>query len=205
MLIRQIPTGAGPTLMLARRSLEKGLLDDAETKLLFVQPPTGEVARELALVRQARSGDIPLWAVSEYVTLRDAVPTERVVGQLRALVSFHPAFVEARVTLAWGLLRLEQLEQAEEQFRSLLAEAELESSTRLSVLNGLECTQTLREQLKRKQQKAAEQPAVQAGAATACNRDSREPGSLTRGIPRARREPRCPLRRSRATVAAGAA
>lgn len=140
------PEWAAPVLLLARRALEKGVIDEAERRLLLVTPRTEEISRELALLGRVRDGDVPLWAASEYLALRDAPPTEAGAGQLRALVAYHPNFIEAQTTLAWAMLHLQTFDEAEKVFRELLAHGSLDAPMRLSVLNGLECAVAMRRQ-----------------------------------------------------------
>ncbi|MCA9668034.1 MAG: DUF4388 domain-containing protein [Myxococcales bacterium] len=126
-----------PSLFLARQHLREGDVDGAERIVNGLDSEASELALHRSLIALVRERIVPLWAVSEYHDLRASQPSESVVGQLRALVTFCPQFTQARGTLGWKLLQIDRYDEAREQFEELAGDADADGAARASAHLGL--------------------------------------------------------------------
>ena len=133
------PSWAAPVVFLARQSMLEGKLKKAERILGYLQrldPPPPEAEAELGLLEIIRDRKVSLKVLGEFLRLEDALPSDQVVRQMEALVEESPDFPHLREKLAWKLLHLGRVKDAEAHFR-VLAELELDMDMRSSVRLGL--------------------------------------------------------------------
>jgi len=133
------PSWADPVVFLARQSMLEGKLKKAERILGYLQrldPPPPEAESELGLLEIIRDKKVTLKVLGEFLRLEDALPSDQVVRQMEDLVEQSPDFPHLREKLAWKLLHLGRVEDAEQHFRKL-AELELDMDMRSSVRLGL--------------------------------------------------------------------
>ena len=133
------PSWPDPVVFLARQSMLEGKLKKAERILGYLQrlePPPPELDSELGLLEVLRSKKVTPQALGEFLRLEDALPSDSVVRKMQTLVEESPSFPHLREKLAWKLLHLGRVKEAEVHFR-LLAEQELDMDMRSSVRLGL--------------------------------------------------------------------
>jgi tetratricopeptide (TPR) repeat protein len=141
------PSWADPIIFLSAQALREGLLEKVEEHLLALDklgPRPPEAHRQQKLVELVRRGGVPLWVVSEYLRLREALPSEDTVGELQALIMYSPTFADLEEELAWKLVKLGRYEDAGKHFNSL-SERDLDPEVRSSVLLGLGSLASMRE------------------------------------------------------------
>ncbi len=122
------------------------MLEPAERRLSELDPRPPEASLLLHLIATIRDGRVPQWVANDYLRLRQALPSQDVAEELAALLVYSPKFHHLRVELAWKLLRLGRLDEAESHLRQLLAAPELEDAIRPSVLLGIGSLASLRQQ-----------------------------------------------------------
>ena len=133
------PSWPNPVVFLARQSMLEGKLKKAERILGYLQrldPVPPEAASELGLVENIRNKRVSLRVLGEFLRLEDALPSNEIVQKLKRLVKESPDFPHLREKLAWKLLHLGRVQEAEQHFRAL-AEQELDMDMRSSVRLGL--------------------------------------------------------------------
>jgi tetratricopeptide (TPR) repeat protein len=141
------PDWTDPIIFLSAQSLKEGLLDKVEQYLasldaLGPRPPEGN--RQQKLLGLIRAGEVPLWVVSEYLRLHEALPGEDAIGELQALLMYSPAFFDLEEELAWKLIKLGRYDDAASHFNAL-SERDLNEEVRSSVLLGLGTLASMRE------------------------------------------------------------
>lgn len=133
------PDWEEPTIFLATQGLKEGNLDRAERRLAELDalgPRPQEAQRLASLIRLVRDHQVPLWVVAEYLRLRDALATEEVLGEIRALMLYSPQLYHLQEELAWKMIKLGKYDAALPQLETL-NELDLDPSVRASVILGL--------------------------------------------------------------------
>lgn len=136
---------AKPPLFLAQQALTDEDLDRADELVAELEardPRPAEAVRMRILLTMARSDEIPLWLIREYLHLRGAPPNAETVGKLQAFMAYRPQFLHLQEELAWKQLRLGRYDEASKLFNEL-APKTTDPDMQSSVLLGLGCLATV--------------------------------------------------------------
>jgi tetratricopeptide (TPR) repeat protein len=139
------PSWADPTLFLATQELQEGALEPAARRLASLDPPSPEASLLLGLIAGVEDGRVPRWVAKDYLRLREELPGPEVAEELGALLVYSPRFHHLKVELAWKLLRLGKLDEAEQHLRELQAAPDLDAALRPSVMLGVSSLVSLRQ------------------------------------------------------------
>jgi tetratricopeptide (TPR) repeat protein len=134
-----------PAIFLATQALQEGMLEPAAQRLSALEPRPPEASLLLGLIATIQEGRVPHWVAKDYLRLREALPSQDVAEELGALLVYSPKFHHLKLELAWKLLRLGKLDEAEGHLRQLLAAPDLDAAVRPSVLLGIGSVASLRQ------------------------------------------------------------
>ncbi len=130
------PSWEEPAVFLARRSLVRNDLAEAEGMLRYLSGPSAERVR--SLIDAIRQNIVSPADASEFLRESEAPPTPQSIRAMERIAQGAPRFVQAREALAWMLLKLGKYPDASTIFRGLLGQ-QLSQADRASVMLGLGC------------------------------------------------------------------
>jgi len=136
----QRPSWPPPLTFIARRALQDGRLNDANTALqplLDHKPTAVEVERMRCVLEHVRVGAATTRAACEFLELVDAPPTLQNIHRLEELSDAHPKIHQFRDALGWQFLRAGHYESAGVVFEGLSARDDVTEEVRSSVLLAL--------------------------------------------------------------------